>query len=128
MSQITMTMKSAQAYTGLGRTTLHLAIKRGDLEIAKIGDRLLIFTASIDRWLEKHRQTGRNSKNSRVISEKLNLISIPDNQGLTVPTLLSTIATVDAGKQPRTIAVKKRPRIKGNAALNAQLRAMANGR
>jgi excisionase family DNA binding protein len=50
--KIAYTMKEAVAATGLGRTTLYLAIRRGELRVVKKGARTIILDRDLRRWLE----------------------------------------------------------------------------
>jgi excisionase family DNA binding protein len=50
--KIAYTMKQAVTATGLGRTTLYLAIRRGELRVVKHGARTLLLDRDLRRWLE----------------------------------------------------------------------------
>jgi hypothetical protein len=46
------TIKEAVGATGLGRTSLYLAIRRGELRVVKKGARTIILDRDLRRWLE----------------------------------------------------------------------------
>jgi excisionase family DNA binding protein len=46
------TLKQAAEASGLGRTSIYLAIKSGELRAVKRGARTIILARSLDRWLE----------------------------------------------------------------------------
>jgi excisionase family DNA binding protein len=50
-----MAVSIAQAVglTGVGRSTLYKAIKRGDLPMRKVGRRTLLLTEDIRRWIQQ---------------------------------------------------------------------------
>ncbi len=53
-SPYTISISEACARSGLGRTSIYLAIKTGGLKTLKIGTRRLIRTAELERWLAGH--------------------------------------------------------------------------
>jgi hypothetical protein len=50
--KIGYTMKEAVGATGVGRTSLYLAIRRGELRVVKKGARTIILDRDLRRWLE----------------------------------------------------------------------------
>jgi hypothetical protein len=50
--KIAYTMKEAVSVTGVGRTSLYLAIRRGELRVVKRGARTIILDRDLRRWLE----------------------------------------------------------------------------
>ena len=50
--RIGYTMKEAVGVPGLGRTSLYLAIRRGELRVVKKGSRTIILDRDLRRWLE----------------------------------------------------------------------------
>jgi excisionase family DNA binding protein len=50
--RIGYTMKEAASVTGVGRTTLYLAIRRHELRVVKKGARTIILDRDLRRWLE----------------------------------------------------------------------------
>ena len=50
--KIGYTIKEAVDATGLGRTSLYLAIRRGELRVVKRGSRTIILDRDLRRWLE----------------------------------------------------------------------------
>lgn len=50
--KIAYTIKEALGATGLGRTSLYLAIRRGELRVVKKGARTIILDRDLRRWLE----------------------------------------------------------------------------
>ncbi|MCL4584189.1 MULTISPECIES: helix-turn-helix domain-containing protein [Fusobacterium] len=56
MEKLTLTVKEAAKYTGIGISTLkYLAREHRDFPCLKVGVKLLIFKDKIGDWLEKHR-------------------------------------------------------------------------
>ena len=53
-SPYTISISEACIRSGLGRTSIYLAIKAGGLKTLKIGTRRLIRTAELERWLSGH--------------------------------------------------------------------------
>ncbi len=52
---LALSIKSAVAYSGIGRSTLYEAIRRGEIETLKIGARRLIPREALRSWLLSHR-------------------------------------------------------------------------
>ena len=50
--KLAYTMKEAVAVTGIGRTSLYLAIRQGELRVVKRGARTIILDRDLRRWLE----------------------------------------------------------------------------
>ena len=50
--KIGYTMKEAVSVTGLGRTSLYLAIRRGELRAVKKGARTIVLDRDLRRWME----------------------------------------------------------------------------
>jgi len=50
-TKLTYTLKEAAAAIGIGRSTLHKAIAEGRLEAIKLGNRTLIQSDELHRWL-----------------------------------------------------------------------------
>jgi excisionase family DNA binding protein len=50
---VTVSVQRAKAITGLGHTTIYKLIDNGQLKSTKIGDRRLIFYASIEELLRQ---------------------------------------------------------------------------
>jgi excisionase family DNA binding protein len=55
---ISFSVKVAAAQSGLSERTIHTAIKRADLEVLRVGRRVLITPEALDDYLH-----GRNAKN-----------------------------------------------------------------
>ena len=51
-AKIGYTMKEAVSVTGLGRTSLYLAIRRGELRAVKKGARTIVLDRDLRRWME----------------------------------------------------------------------------
>jgi hypothetical protein len=50
--KLAYTIKEAVSLTGLGRTSLYLAIRLGELRVVKKGARTIILDRDLRRWLE----------------------------------------------------------------------------
>jgi excisionase family DNA binding protein len=50
--RIGYTIKEAAGVTGLGRTSLYLAVRRGELRVVKKGARTIILDRDLRRWME----------------------------------------------------------------------------
>ena len=50
--KLAYTIKEAVSVTGLGRTSLYLAIRMGELRVVKKGARTIILDRDLRRWLE----------------------------------------------------------------------------
>jgi len=57
----TLTVPEAAKALGIGRSTAFLAVKRGEIPHLKIGKRIVIPVAALQRMLENASQPGQNS-------------------------------------------------------------------
>ena len=55
-SRVVYDIPQAMEFTGLGRTTLLQAIKKGQLTRIKVGRRVLLAHDDLLTWLRRHRQ------------------------------------------------------------------------
>jgi excisionase family DNA binding protein len=54
--KLTYSVEEARKALGVGRNTMYEAIKRGDIPSIRIGKRILIPVASLDKFLKKERE------------------------------------------------------------------------
>lgn len=52
---IAVSINKSVELTGVGRSTIYAAIKRGDLETLKVGSRRLVRLEALDAWLNSYR-------------------------------------------------------------------------
>ena len=55
----TLTVAETAARLGLGRNATYEAIRRGEIPALRVGRRLLVPVAALDRWLQGHRDLAR---------------------------------------------------------------------
>lgn len=60
-SKTALTINEASEYTGIGRNTLRGLISSGKIPVIKIGNKILVRTETLDKFLEINE--GRNLKN-----------------------------------------------------------------
>lgn len=49
---VSVDIRTATQITGVGRTSIYAAIKRGELPIRKVGRRTVILATDVKRWIE----------------------------------------------------------------------------
>ena len=55
VAPITMRIRDACQFTGLGRSTLYLLIARGEIEVVKVGAATLVTTESLRSLIDRRR-------------------------------------------------------------------------
>ena len=70
VGRLGLSVKEAISITGLGRTTLWKAIRKGKLKCFKVGRRVLFSPAHLQEFLQAHESSGEKSHHVKTARSK----------------------------------------------------------